>query len=108
MNNKFPDVVIVPADPRYPIEKHPLITNRMKADTIGEFQIELDSTCSACYFGEPEENCEVCGGEIECTRKVDVPWETCKKIYKHMARIAADEMAHITTDSKPADTGDKP
>jgi len=88
------DVMIVPADPRYPLEKRPLITNEMKADAIGEFSITVEESCSACYFHVPQDDCEVCQGEVEYTRTVQVPWDTCKEIYKRMTQSAAAGMVH--------------
>lgn len=68
------------------IEELLTITNKMKSDCIGEFSFEIDEACSACSFHGSQEECEVCGGEIEFTRVVTVPWDICKDIYKAMLK----------------------
>ena len=75
-----------------PTDEHtgqPLVTAAMKADCIGGFSFQRETTCSACYFDEPDEECEVCGGEVEYTETVIVPWASCKEIYKAMAIAAS-------------------
>jgi len=49
---------------------------------IGEFFVEVEHSCSACYFNGPDEECEACGGEIDWTQKHQIPWPTIKEIYK--------------------------
>jgi hypothetical protein len=83
------DILIVPADPRYPLEKRPLITNEMKAECIGEFYLQCEHTCTACHFGEPQDDCEVCAGEVTYHQRHAIPWDICKDIYKRMAMVAA-------------------
>jgi len=57
----------------------PEITNRMKAECIGEFNFKIEV---------PELNDEFeVTGEME-DREVDVPWDLCKTIYKAMAKVA--------------------
>lgn len=75
------EIMIIPADPRYPLEKQPLITNQMKVECIGEFQWEEDSP----YYDEN-------GNLIEYTATRIVPWDLCKQIYKQMAIVASREM----------------
>ena len=53
----------------------PRITNQMKADCIGEFSFEIVDTID-----------EDSGAET--FRDVDVPWDTCKEIYKQMVMSA--------------------
>ena len=75
------------------IHGKPKITNSMKAVCIGEFEIETTQTCSACFYGEPEVTCEVCGGEVEYQIRYDIPWDTIKSIYKMMATVALKDAA---------------
>ena len=76
------EIMIVPADPRYPLEKQPLITNEMKAECIGEFSWEEE----ADYYDED-------GNIVEHVATRTVPWDLCKKIYKQMAMVAAKHKA---------------
>jgi len=69
------------------------ITNEMKSECIGEYSFKVDRSCSACHFGEPDEDCEVCAGEIEYSEEITVPWDLCKKIYKGMLTAAPDTKA---------------
>ncbi len=71
----------------------PVITNEMKAECMGEFEFTIEESCSACYFDEPQDDCEVCQGNIHYERKVSVPWTTCKEIYKSMAKTAGAQQA---------------
>lgn len=81
------NIIIIPSDPRYPLDKKPLVTNEMKAECIGEFNIPVDLVCE-CGGCEPE-GCEVCGGEGTYIYNVQVPWTTVKDIYKKMATVAS-------------------
>ena len=63
----------------------PLITNEMKADCIGEFEIDVLTYCSCDHAV----NCEYCGGEGEYIRQFNVPWTTMKDIYRRMALVAS-------------------
>ncbi|QOD81861.1 hypothetical protein [Chromobacterium haemolyticum] len=51
------------------------------------FYETIIQTCSACHFDEPQDDCEVCGGEVEYEQKVMISWDTIKEIWK----AAADE-----------------
>lgn len=53
-----------------------------KPKLIGEFPIPIEQTCSACYFHEPQQDCEVCGGEVQYTKNIQVPWTTIKDIIR--------------------------
>lgn len=53
-----------------------------KALLSGEFQFSVDHSCSACGYHGPQEDCEVCGGEIDYTELVTIPWPAIKAIYK--------------------------
>lgn len=55
--------------------------NGAKAALVGEFTILHEVTCSGCAYDEADEDCEVCGGEIEYTERVAVPWDVIKDIY---------------------------
>lgn len=55
--------------------------NGAKKLPIGEFFVEVEHSCSACYFGGSDEECEVCGGEIDWVQKHQIPWTTIKEIY---------------------------
>lgn len=72
------DIMIIPADPRYTLNKQPLITNEMKAECIGEFSWQEE----ADYYDED-------GNYIEHVETHTVPWNLCKEIYKRMAMVAA-------------------
>jgi hypothetical protein len=61
----------------------------MKADCIGEFEFTIQAECGECIDTGADDDCEVCQGGIQYERKVTVPWDTCKQIYKRMAEIAA-------------------
>lgn len=70
----------------------PEITNKMKAECIGEFSIDIEMTCSACAYaydvsGDYVE-CEVCNGDINYIETRTIPWDTMKDIYKRMALVA--------------------
>lgn len=69
-------------------DHEPTITSGMKAECMGEFEFTIEETCSACYFDEPQDDCEVCQGSIHFKRKVTVPWNTCKEIYKRMTKAS--------------------
>lgn len=63
-----------------------------KAGCIGEFNIEVDCTCTACFYGEPEPDCEVCAGEINYTRIAEVPWDMQKSIWKKLNEFSSNEI----------------
>ena len=66
----------------------PEITRRMKRECHGEFMFDIEEICTACYGAEtPQEDCEVCNGEITYNKKVAVPWDVVKDIYKRMAAV---------------------
>lgn len=64
------------------------ITTEMKAQCIGEFEFAIDVPCGECLVEGEDEDCEVCSGELTHQRSVEVPWDTCKEIYKRMAKFA--------------------
>ena len=60
------------------------ISTQMKADHIGEFHLELKHTCTACYYNEPEVDCEVCAGEVTYYQNHVIDWTSMKDIYQQM------------------------
>jgi len=72
-------------------DKPVIISNRMKAECIGEFSMNIEKSCSACYYGEPQPECEVCAGEIDYIDTHMIPWDTMKDIYKKMFNIYLEE-----------------
>lgn len=66
--------------------------NGAKAVLSGEFFVEVEHSCSACYFHGPQEDCEVCGGEVEWTQKHTIPWTTIKEIYKKIVKEFATDL----------------
>lgn len=68
-----------------------MITNEMKAKFRGEFSFDVEMVCSACNYDEPQEDCEVCAGEVTYTESMVVPWTTCKEIYTAMAQESSKE-----------------
>lgn len=56
--------------------------NGAKAVLIDEFKIDVPMTCSACDFHGAQSDCEVCGGEVNYTQSVTVPWDSIKEIYR--------------------------
>lgn len=62
-----------------------------KAALIGEFSFNIELTCSACSFHEPQEDCEVCSGNVQYMQHVTVPWTTIKEI--HAAILSASPAA---------------
>lgn len=66
----------------------PVITNEMKAECMGEFEISITQDCGRCLVEGLDENCEQCDGELVYQRIVTVPWDTCKEIYKAMSALA--------------------
>jgi hypothetical protein len=60
-----------------------------KGALIGEFQFSIERSCSACSFHGVDEDCEVCGGEVEYREMITVPWTTTKEIIAaHMSSAA--------------------
>ena len=55
-----------------------------KANLSGEYFVEVEHSCSACSYDEVQDDCEVCGGEINWTEKHTIPWSTIKDIRKAM------------------------
>lgn len=69
----------------------PTVTNDMKAVCHGEFSFQVERTCSACFYDEPQTDCEVCGGEIQYEERMEVPWDIVKEIYKMMTKVYLKE-----------------
>lgn len=70
------------------------IPDGAKFQMIGEFTISHTETCSACYFDEPHEDCEVCGGDVDYDQSIDVPWSVQKDIFKAFCDIASKNYAN--------------
>ncbi|HBP6211045.1 TPA: hypothetical protein L6A00_05240 [Pseudomonas aeruginosa] len=64
------------------------VTSSMKAECIGEFSFYIRAACAECLDVGTDSDCHVCGGDIEYDQKIDVPWDTCKEIYKAMLAAA--------------------
>lgn len=71
------------------INGRPKITNAMKAEHIGEYTVPITMGCTECDDGD--EKCPCCHGDGEYVYHAQVPWGTCKEIYKRMAISAARE-----------------
>lgn len=54
--------------------------SKLKGPMRGEYEIEHECSCSACNFDGPDEECEVCGGDITYIETVTVDWTTQKEI----------------------------
>lgn len=48
----------------------------------GEVTITIDDECGACAYGDPDDDCEVCCGDITYKRQILVPQETIESILK--------------------------
>lgn len=77
--------------------------NGAKGALSGEFTIRHETTCSACYFDEADDDCEVCGGEIQYVERITVPWETIKEIYSG----AVTAVAAPITQPAPVEQGER-
>lgn len=69
------------------------IPENAKSGMVGEFVISHTETCSGCYYDEPDEECEVCGGEVEYQVSIEVPWTMQKDIFKKFIECARVEYA---------------
>jgi len=69
----------------------PLITNEMKADCIGEFQMTIQTGCFVCMG----KGCECCDQTGDGEQGFDVPWNLMKAIYKRMALVASQSMQNV-------------
>lgn len=72
--------------------------NRAKTLLAGEFTIQHTATCSACYFDTPDEDCEVCGGEVQYIETISVDWPTIKDIYAKAVEGLAKELPDLPCD----------
>ena len=61
------------------VEKEDFLS-KLKGPMRGEYSLEHECSCSACNFDGPDEECEVCGGEITYMETVTVDWSTQKEI----------------------------
>lgn len=65
-----------------------------KGRMIGEFSTSYTQACPECFHGDLDEECEVCGGEVYCQVRIDVPWSVQKNIFKAFIECAKDEHAN--------------
>ncbi|KXS55120.1 MAG: hypothetical protein AWU57_466 [Marinobacter sp. T13-3] len=84
---RLDDRIMGPVDPA-PVRPPATITDEMKAKCISEFEFTVEVPCGQCLVEGEDDECEVCHGEGSHERAVTVPWDTCKAIYKRMARYA--------------------
>ncbi len=82
----------IPLDDRYNVHK-PKITNGMKGACIGELSFTTEEPCPKCTLhleGHYDDVECLCDGSEDGVyeRKIVVPWNTCKEIYKAMAMVA--------------------
>jgi hypothetical protein len=89
-------IIEILADPRYTLAfvQRPMVTSKMKAKCIGEFQVSIAVPCTEC---DHDKNCAVCGGG-EYNHSIDVPWTTMKDIYKMMAKASAAAVLEVATE----------
>jgi hypothetical protein len=80
------------------------ITNEMKADCIGKFSFDTEEPCPKCALeldeSFPDIHC-LCDNDPDgdYMKNRAVPWDTCKEIYKRMAkhenRLSADPLTAL-------------
>jgi hypothetical protein len=60
-----------------------------KAWLSGEHRFQVQRECPVCAYllDEPDENCEVCEGNIVYNEFVIVPWTTIKEIRRDIAKL---------------------
>lgn len=59
-------------------------SGELKGIMIGEFTMDIEQTCPACYNDDSEDDCELCGGEATFTVPHVIPWPLQKEIYQKM------------------------
>ena len=62
----------------------PEITNKMKAECHGEFSYTKVVSCEQCAIEGENESCDCCEGSGEYIKTFEIPWDSCKDIYKAM------------------------
>ncbi|KMQ75258.1 hypothetical protein [Marinobacter subterrani] len=67
-------------------------TSEMKAEMLGSFKFTEEMTCSACYFDEPDNDCEVCGGDVTYAQDFQIPWTSQKQIIGTAAAHVAQRL----------------
>ena len=60
-----------------------------KAGMIGDFHESVSMQCTECDSGDPDPDCEVCGGSVEFEGRAQVSWSTIKAIHRRIVEIAA-------------------
>ncbi len=53
---------------------NPKAFDYLKGALIGEQEISVTTKCTACDFDFPDEDCEVCGGEVEYQQEYPITW----------------------------------
>lgn len=66
---------------------NPSVTTAMKRQCHGEYFVDVSVECPEC----DGMGCDACGLEGCTDVKIDIPWDTVKRIYKDMANVAAEE-----------------
>lgn len=56
----------------------------MRCAAMGEFHVSVKHSCTACDYHGADDECEVCGGEIDYYQNRSIDWSTCKDIYECM------------------------
>ncbi|MFV8383398.1 hypothetical protein ACNO5E_04750 [Vibrio parahaemolyticus] len=65
----------------------------LKAPLMGEQEITVQQRCSACEYDMPEEDCEVCGGEIEFETHHAIPWTEQKETLDMAFKVLLAEVS---------------
>lgn len=94
----------VPAFKEYQHKLHDLKSGEpngaMKYAAMGEFSIDVKMSCTACDYHGSDEECEVCGGEIDYYEKRTIDWTTCKDIYECMHNAKVNSLGFGDNDGK--------
>lgn len=69
----------------------------LKGSLIGEQEISVTTTCTACDFDFPDEDCEVCGGEVEYQQEYPITWtdqkDTLSLAFSELLRVARGKIS---------------
>jgi rRNA maturation endonuclease Nob1 len=66
--------------------------NGSKYTFSGEYKIRIEMKCSACYFDEPDPDCEVCGGGIDYIHTETLELTLIKEIYAKAVEALGQEV----------------
>ncbi|HIF6165116.1 hypothetical protein [Vibrio alginolyticus] len=64
----------------------------LKNPLRGEQSITVQQRCSACAYDMPDEECEVCGGEIEFETHHTIPWTEQKETLSMAFKVLLSEV----------------